>query len=228
MTVSLTNWEPYILPHIPEVPGPALEMAIRDAAIDFCRDTLIWKEWLTRITVTALDKDYPLALPASFDLYGDIESVYQVYFKETGADDDQFALLYPTTEDEMETNFGGGWMFSDATQPSRYYISASDPTNLFLYPIPTVTATLGLLVRVYCVPLETAQILPDFLYASYKNAVKAGALSRLFGVRGMPWYDKGEEAKWGTIYGLERDNAIVAATKGPIRKEMRVAMRNWI
>jgi hypothetical protein len=227
MTVSLTNWEPYILPHIPAVPGPALEMAVRDAAIDFCRDTLIWKEWLDRISIAPLDKDYALALPVAFSLYGDIEQVYQVFFKETGADDDQFALLNPTTEDEMESYFGGGWMFSQAEQPSRYYISASDPTTLFLHPTPTVAATLGLLVRVYCAPLQTAQVLPDFL-AGYVNAIKAGALSRLFGVRGMPWYDKQEEEKWGTIYGLERDNAIVPATKGPIRKQMSVAMRNWI
>lgn len=228
MTVSLTNWEPYILPHIPAVPGPALETAVRDAAIDFCRDTLVWKEWLDRISIVPLDKDYTLALPAAFSLYGDVEAVYQVYFKETGADDDQFALLSPTTEDEMESKYGGAWMFSQAEQPSRYYISASEPTNLLLHPIPTTAATLGLLVRVYCSPLQTAQVLPDFLYSGYVNAIKAGALSRLFGVRGMPWYDKAEEEKWGIIYDNERDNTIVSATKGPIRKEMRVSMRNWI
>ena len=226
MTVALTSWEPYILPNIPAVPDPALQRAVRDAAIDFCRDTLIWKEWLDRISIAASDDEYTLALPTALAVYGDIESVYQVYFKETGADDDQFTLLTPTTENEMET--GGAWMFQTAPQPSKYYVPASEPSLLYLYPIPTVVATSGLLVRVYCVPLQTATVLPDFLYNGYQNAIKCGALSKLFGIRGMPWYDPKEEAKWGMLYNLERDNAIVPATRGQVRKEMQVKMRNWI
>lgn len=228
MTVALTNWEPYILPNIPSVPDLALQRAVRDAAIDFCRDTLIWKEWLTRISIVALDDEYALTVPVAMELYADIEAVYQVYFKETGAADDQFALLTPTTEDEMEAELGNGWMFATAAQPSKYYIPASEPTTLYLHPIPTVLSTSGLLVRVYCAPLQTAMVLPDFLYSGYLNAIQYGALSKLFGIKGMPWYDPKEEAKFGNLYVLERDNAIVPATKGPIRKEMRVRMRNWI
>lgn len=228
MTVALTSWEPYILPDIPAVPDAAMQRAVRDAAIDFCRDTLVWKEWLDRMSIAALDDEYSLVVPAAMVAYADIEGVYQVYFKETGADDDQFTLLTPTTEDEMEAELGGAWMFGTATQPSKYYVPASEPETLYLYPIPTVAATSGLLVRAYCGPLQTATLLPDFLYNQYSNAIRYGALCKLFGIKGMPWYDPNAEAKWGGLYNLERDNAIIPATRGPIRKEMRVRMRNWI
>lgn len=228
MTVALTNWEPYILPEIPAVPDPALQRAVRDAAIDFCHDTLIWKEWLDRISIAANDKDYTLSVPAALTAYAAIEGVYQVFFKETGADDDQFAPLDPTSEDDMEADLGSAWMFAEAEQPSKFYMSASDPTILNLYPIPTAVSTSGLLVRVYAKPLQTAVLLPDFLYNRHLNPIKHGALAKLFGTKGMPWYDPKEEAKWDGLYRNDVDNAIVAATKGPIRKEQTVRFRNWI
>ena len=228
MTVALTNWEPYILPEIPAVPDPALQRAVRDAAIDFCQDTLVWKEWLDRISILANDDEYLLSAPAAMVAYADIEGVYQVYFKENGAADDQFGPLDPTTEDDMETELGSAWMFVTAEQPSKYYIPPSEPTMLYLHPIPTVASVSGLLVRAYAKPLQTAVLLPDFLYNRHLNPIKHGALAKLFGAKGMPWYDPKEEAKWDGLYRLDVDNAIVPATKGPIRKEQRVRFRNWI
>jgi len=228
MTVALTNWEPYILPEIPAVPDAALQRAVRDAAIDFCKDTLVWKEWLDRISIVANDDDYSLSVPVAMAAYADIEGVYQAYFKETGADDDQFALLTPTTEDEMEVDFGNGWMYAEAEQPSKYYIPPSEPTTLYLHPIPTVASVSGLLVRAYAKPLQTAVLLPDFLYNRHLNPIKHGALAKLFGTKGMPWYDPKEEMKWDGLYRNDVDNAIVPATKGPIRKEQGVRFRNWI
>jgi hypothetical protein len=228
MTVALTNWEPYILPKIPAVPDPALQNAVRDAAIDFCKDTLVWKEWLDRLTVNASDKDYSLSVPAAMAAYAALNGVYQAFYKENGAADTQFAPLDPTTEDEMEADFGSAWMFTTAEQPSKFYVPASEPTTLYLYPIPTLVSTMGLLVRAYCKPLQTATLLPDFLYNEHLNAITYGALAKLFGAKGMPWYDLKEQAKWLDFYNNERDNAIVPATTGPIRKEMGVRMRNWI
>jgi hypothetical protein len=128
----------------------------------------------------------------------------------------------------MEAELGSAWMFTTAEQPIKYYMSASEPTTLYLYQIPTLVSTLGLLVRAYCKPLQTATLLPDFLYNEHLNAITYGALAKLFGAKGMPWYDLKEQAKWLDFYNNERDNAIVPATTGPIRKEMGVRMRNWI
>jgi hypothetical protein len=228
MTVALTNWEPYILPEIPAVPDPALQRAVRDAAIDFCKDTLLWKEWLDRISIVEDDDDYSLTAPAAMALYADIQGVYQVFYKEDGAADDQFAPLDPTTEDDMEAELGSAWMFATAEQPSKYYMPASEPTTLYLYPIPTVASASGLLVRAYCKPLETATVLPDFLFNRHKNAIKYGALAKLFGAKGMPWYDLKEQSKWLDFYTNERDNTLLLAATGSVRKEQSVRMRNWI
>jgi len=228
MTVALTSWEPYILPDLPAVPHTALERAVRDAAIDFCHDTLIWKEWLDRISVVALDDDYSLTVPAAFTTYAAIEGVYQVYYKENGADDAQFTPLDPTTEDEMEAELGSSWMFNQAASPSKHYVPASEPTTLYLWPIPTLASVSGVLVRAYFKPLQTATLLPDFLYNRHQNAIAFGAKSKLFGAKGMPWYDLKEQAKWLDLYNNERDNAIGAAMKGPIKKDQTVRFRNWI
>lgn len=228
MTVALTNWDRLILPSVPFAPDVAVQAAVLDAAIDFCEGTLIWKEWLNRISVVASDRDYALALPVALETYADIEKVYQVFYKENGADDDQFAPLDPTSEDEMDATMGDGWFFHTSTRPSKYFISASDPKTLNLYAIPTVASVSGLLVRVYCKPLSTATLLPDFLWADHKHAIKHGALAALFGAKGMPWYDPKEEAKHYGLFQNEKDNALFVATVGPVKKEMRVKMRDWI
>lgn len=228
MTVALTNWDRFILPSVPFAPDVAIQAAALDAAIDFCEGTLIWKEWLDRISIVADDEDYSLVVPAALSTYAEIEKVYQVFYKEAGADDDQFAPLDPTTEDELEATLGGAWMFNEATQPSKYFMSPSDPNTLILYCIPTVASASGLLVRVYCKPLSTATVLPDFLWVDHKHAIKHGALSFFFGQKGMPWYDPKEEAKHYGLFQNEKDNAIFKAVNGPVRREMRVRMRDWI
>ena len=38
---TLSALHPYVVPHFPSVPEPAIDRAILDGAIQFCRDSLV-------------------------------------------------------------------------------------------------------------------------------------------------------------------------------------------
>jgi hypothetical protein len=230
MTIALTSWEPDILTKIPIIPHPAFLKSVRDAAIKFCEKTLPWKEWLTAINIAALDRDYALALPVGPAVYGQIDSVRRVLYKEHGAANDQFAPLTPTTEEEMDIDLGVAWQYATASSPSRFLVDEDDPLTLLLYPIPEDASTGGLMVQVYCKPLATATVVPDFLFNRYREGVAWGALAMLFDQKAMPWFDAKMSAYYRDLFDNECDNATVRSVKGAVEKQDRSVQfrRNWI
>ena len=50
---TLSALHPYVVPHFPNVPEPAIDRAILDGAIQFCRDSLAWQESTDPIYVIA-------------------------------------------------------------------------------------------------------------------------------------------------------------------------------
>ena len=229
MTVNITAWEGDILPKVPLVPHPAFLKAVGDAAIEFCEETLSWKEWLSAIDVVASDRDYTLSLPAGVAAYAQIEKVRRVLFKENGADNSQFAPLHPATEGEMDADLGIGWQFQTGASLSRFLLDEDDPTMLLLYPIPENASAGGLLVQIYAKPMETATVVPDFLFKRYRKAITNGALANLFGETAMPWANPQLQSYYADLFSNDCDNATVRAVKGPIEKADSVQFRrNWI
>lgn len=55
---TLSALHPYVVPHFPNVPEPAIDRAILDGAIQFCRDSLAWQESTDPIQVIAGVAEY--------------------------------------------------------------------------------------------------------------------------------------------------------------------------
>jgi len=188
MTTELSAWNPYL--QIPGAPTPAKEQAVLAAAIELCEATLIWMDDLDRISVVANDRDYDLSPPASLSSYAKVNSVEAVQYKDDGADDNQFALLDPFAARNAQRGItkSGAWKFDTAAAPSEYWVNPATMI-LNLYPIPTVASASGLLVTASFSPIETATVVPSFLFTLYKKAVEKGAKALLYDQRAMPWYD---------------------------------------
>lgn len=54
----LSALHPYVVPHFPNMPEPAIDRAILDGAIQFCRDSLVWQESTDPIQVIAGVAEY--------------------------------------------------------------------------------------------------------------------------------------------------------------------------
>jgi len=226
MATSLTSWAPYILPQITGCPFPALERAVRDAAIGFCEETLLWTYDLTRISVVANQANYTLTVPTN--VYGEIISIDDVKYKQNGLDDDQFVTLTPISQNQMDLHENGAWKFLTAATPSNYYIEEDDTATLYLWKKPTEASTSGLLVRANLRPTDTCTTVQDFLYSTFSRVIADGALADLFAMRAMPWYDVVEavrrEMKFREGVAGARMKKATGATKRPLRVKMRAGI----
>ncbi len=219
---NLDSWAPEIDPSIPGVPIPAVKRAVRSAAIEFCKETLLWTLDLTRINVVGNTQSYTLTVPAG--QYGQIVLIDDVKYKADGADDDQFRTLTPIVE-APENLQSGYWKYTTATEPQYFDVEEGANTTLVLVPIPTESSTSGLLVKVCLKPTITADTVPDFLYNQHLMTIAAGALAYLFNATGMPWHNPNEARANYLAFRREINSAkwrkITGATKRPLQVKMR-------
>ena len=225
MATLLTAWSPEILTQVVGVPVPGIKVAVRNAAIKFCEETLLWTLILDRISIVADTKSYDLALPVSQD--GQIINIDNVKYKEDGQADDQFRRLDPISETQRDLIASGSWSFLSSPNPNAYY---SDYLNkqLNFYQIPTAASAEGLLVKVNVRPEIDCDDLPDFLYRDYRQQIKHGALSELFGAKAMAWYDIEKGMYHGAMFKDAYADGKQDKITGPTKRPMQVRMRNWI
>jgi len=226
MATDLTDWSPEILPDIPSAPVPAIKIAIRRAAIDFCRKTLLWTYDLERIDVVATEQSYALTVPA--DQYGRIISVDSVKYKQDGKDDDQFAFIDPISENQKDLEDpSGAWRYTTGPMPSEFWVDIVDK-NLHLLPIPTEDSDEGLLIKVNLKPTNTCDTVPDFLYDDYVQEIGYGALADLFGRKAMDWYDPNQAKDYFLKFITACNNTKTKKITGATKRPLRVKMREWV
>lgn len=223
-TVAISNWATDILPKVPGVPWPGFINAVRDAAEEFCKQTLLHSVWLDRISVVASTPEYALALPTAPALYLRLWNVDQVFFKENGADDDQFAPLTPASEQELERVYQTSWRFATGPNPVEYIIAEYNPNYIRFRPIPTLASASGVLIRVNVIPLETATTLEDWLYHRWAGEIAAGALADLYSHKAAPYYDPQASEMWTTTF---RDGIANAKLKKISGKTKRPTATNF-
>lgn len=226
MATNLTDWSPDIMPDIPILPIPALKKAIRDAAIDFCKRTLLWLYTLDRIDVVANTQVFDLDIPAGE--CGEIISIDDVKYKEDGADDDHFKTLDPISENQMDLHNSGSWKFITSTAPTHYFGDNNDKTHFALYPIPTEDSDEGLYVRVNLKPTVSCETLPDFLYTEHRDTIAFGALASLFMKRSMPWFDAQQAGINNVFFRAGCAEGKTSKIIGPTKRPMRVKMREFV
>lgn len=222
MATALNAWAPEIDPSIPGLADQALQRAVRNAAMEFCQETLLWTLALDRISIVADDKDYTLTVPPT--QYGQIVMVDDVKYKTNGADDDQFRTLDPFSKVSENIHSSGDWEWHEATEPGYFYLDENDNTNLNLYPIPTVASVSGLLVTVCLKPTLAATTVPDFLYNQHLETIRLGVLAYLFDIDGMPWSNPQKAIKRRLEFRAKMNSAkwlkVTGATKRPLRVRM--------
>ena len=225
MATLLTAWSPEILTQVVGVPVPGIKFAVRNAAIKFCEETLLWTYTLDRISVVATVGAYALTVPAL--QHGEVISIDNVKYKQHLQDDDQFRRLDPISETQQDLIDSGSWSFLTSPTPNNFY---SDYLNkqVSFYQIPSEASGEGLLVKVNLRPEIDSDDVPDFLYRDYREAIKHGALEVLFGSKAMAWYDIEKSMYHGAMFKDAYADGKQDRITGPTKRPMSVRMRNWL
>ena len=75
-TVTYNTFFPYLIPLIPHVPDPVAEQAVRDACIEFCKESLIWREQMDPLSSIKGEPVYELDVPTEANLAHVIDLYY--------------------------------------------------------------------------------------------------------------------------------------------------------
>lgn len=182
-----------------------IENAIKNAAIELCKSSWLWRDYASATTVTAGDPRIDIELPAGSDLV----TVLTVTL--------DGLLLDPESGDRLDVLYPR-WA-TDTGAPKRY--TQTDMSAIILSPVPDATYPDSLVIYYAVAPKRTATSLPDWIANDYWEDIVAGALSRLMGMSGRPWSDANgavmRRNQFDTAIGLARDSALRALGRAPTR-----------
>jgi hypothetical protein len=204
---ALADFYDLLLPELPGITTPMVDLHLREVARDFCVKTSAWVEDLTAISLVAEQGTYAVATPASSELVRITEL--------TVAGE----LLWRLTDRNAERDTTSAIPKYQANQPP-FQLSA-DLTQVTLIEVPTAAVVAGLKIKAALKPSPAAATLPDFLKAQHSEAMRHGVLSRLMAMGRKPWTDRelavAYDARWKSAVNFAAYQATVGNTREPLR-----------
>ena len=146
---------PYVVPHFPSVPEPAIDRAILDGAIQFCRDSLVWQEHTNPISVIVGVAEYAVE-PVS-----DAEPVR--------------VMAAVKAHEHLDRALLAG---SDSAQIGEV-MSFLQPVPRVVRLVSVPEEGASIVLRVALEPKDTANTLDDSLVRYWKEPIAAAARQRL-------------------------------------------------
>lgn len=175
---AFRDFDVYVRPHISGAPNPAIDDALRRAAIVFCKNTRCIAEDLPLMRIPAK----PTLSIDSADGELDPHNILEVETTSGPLNPvtrTELATLYPREDWRTQT-------VGTVRELSRWF--AETPTTLRLVPYLSI-ATDDRVLRVRCAmkPTIDATALPDLLLERYGEEIAAGALSLLHSAVNAPY-----------------------------------------
>lgn len=163
----------WVLPHVPGCLQIVAEDAIREAAIEFCDRTMVFKRDLTIDAIAGGTGLYDMSalLEAQFPADGaqlEIVSIQEGSFNATPLD--------PATDAELKFQYGVNW--ATTTGLPRFFNMKDENTARFA-PISDTALAAGFAISVAVVPSQDAAIVDAFLWTTYRKEIARGALAAL-------------------------------------------------
>lgn len=164
--VKWSAFYPYVAPDVYECPEITMEIAVRDAVIEFCRRTYVWQDQLDQIKTVSGVNTYDLELPN-----GTIcENILDVIMDDV--------RLAPVKFRDLPVNR------DTATGKSVVY-SLLFGDQIRLYPTPSDSGVMNLTAAL--TPSNSATGIDSTIFERYKEVIAHGAKHRLMNVPSKSW-----------------------------------------
>ena len=206
---SLNAFFPWLEPWVLYCPTPAMLQALRDSAIDFCRDTRVLQVTTAPSPTVANQATYDIDLDTGTAVSSLISARYGAKF---------LNILGNDTADFYE--------FGNPSVSGEPRAASADATGVVrLYPPPDATATQALTFRVALRPTRSASSLSDVLFEEWVEAIAAGAAVRLAAIPGQPYTQASVVVLATQAFAQAKTRARIQAMKGLNLSSERVAAR---
>jgi hypothetical protein len=170
---------------VPGCPEPQMVDALRSAVIEFCAKSMLLTRWVDK-TSNAL----------TFDMTGAAATMPVALFDAyvNGVQADIYHVNAPQLVNVTEQ------------RPAITYSNDQIADSLAITPAPSVPVPVRLLVAVS--PTPDANEYPDSLWMMRREALKAGALSRLLAEPGAPYFNDALASRYRAVF----DEAMASAS----------------
>lgn len=195
-----------VVPHLAADPSePVTVNAIKNAAIEFCKKSWVWREYADPVSTKANVAAYDLEPQSSADIAAVVSARLNGF------------ALTASRQDELDEQLPD-WQTKPGT-PKKY--TQVDTTQILLAPMPDVASPKGLILSFALQPLRSADELPDWIATQYWEGIAMGAVAKLMLMTGKPWSDP----KTGLDKRNQFENAIGEARDDVLRGLGRAATR---
>lgn len=190
---ALSALHPYVLPAFPNTPEMAVDRAIRDAAIQFCRESLVWQETLPPIQLKSGVALYEVEPEATADPVRVLSArVGSRRLERSIIDSDGVSCRCKCSGED------------GFTQATAFEIELTE----------TPTSGGELVLRIALEPRSNTNALDDELVRAWREPIAAGARAKLYGIDSMAG---AEYALFQRGIELARAQAIVGLNRGRLR-----------
>lgn len=212
-------WEDFlgeVMPYVEGCPLPLAKNHVKNAAIEFCQRTALWRHEMDRLNITTNIELYELSPDLELD-----ETISAINYA-TLIEDDNTKPLVITTDDLMNQT-SPGWQTVAGQTPEAVLLA--DTENLRVYPIPERDILNSLVVGLILKPSRDSAGLPDWIFEQYAEVIAHGAKARLMGMKGRAWYSPEEGMDEQNDFDLGVSGATIRANKGNSRLNNSVIQR---
>ena len=211
MSMDFKPWRdfvPHVQPSVPNCPVPTMVNAIREAAIEFCQATGIWPLISEKTTLLTGEEAYKLASPDN----AEVEAVNIV--RVNGRN------LTPITEDDFYSK-------PKAAGPPKHYVVV-EPLTVLLWPAPDTMDIGAMEVKASLQPSNASTESPAFLFTRHREAIVAGALSKLMIIPEKPWTNPQLSSFNEAKFKSKKNEARIIVEKGGTTASLRLKRRPFI
>jgi hypothetical protein len=199
-----------ILVEVPGVSDPLAEQALRNAAIEFCERTWVWRVDQEPLPAEAGIADYELELPDDTALV----KVLDVWF--------QGDRLTPAGPHELACEYDD---WANETGTPKFYTQQSTGAVILLVPKPDAALADALTAKLAVKPARAATGMDADVLEKYFEAIAFGAKANLLAMSNKPWSNAQDADRNRSRFASAMGAANVAASKGHVRAPKRVPAR---
>ncbi len=187
--------------YAPGCAAPTAYFGIRQAAIEFCERTRLWR----------FEDDFPTTGDEAERLFSPAGSV--IHLIETAWFDD--VRLEPKTTEWLDAHCRG-WRNAALTGQAAY-ITQTEPNTLRVVPGQAGTVKVAMFLK----PSQDADDVPEFMVDEYRAVIGNGALAYILAIPGQSFTNLELAASFGAAFQQKLDSLAMRGTTGQQRARVR-------
>lgn len=171
-SVNYSVFLPEILVHVPACSTIIATNAVRNACVEFCAESHYWNELQDIEVITAADLPFQINAPSG----ATVSLVHDCIVNGMS--------IKPLSVQKMDLTVPN-WRSQTGRDVASYF---QPKNNLWVpYPVPQSDVSLEVQFRVSYAPTRASTTVDDCLSQDWLEEIAAGALGRLFAMKGQPW-----------------------------------------